>query len=541
MRLALLFELAFAERFLPKFAFSGTIWPQPQQIKTSDAFFAVSATVDLVYASDSARCRVVDDAIDRYGTLIRKRAGLSREQHKLEWSSSINQVIITVAKCEEYPADGMLEAYTLATTDAASVAIYGEAEWGVLHALESLAQMIHEIDGRRGVNQTTIADFPRFGFRGMLIDTSRHFLPVNSIKAMIAALSWNKMNVLHWHIVDLESFPYESAVLPRLAELGAYTKFNHVYSQATITELIEYARFRGVRIIPEFDTPGHAESWGPGAGEGFLTQCCDKKGAPDGTVGPIDPSRKANYDLMKTLFGEIKSVFKDDFIHLGGDEVPFGCWQSNPNITKWMKEKNLTSYADVESVWIDGMIDIVEKLKYNYVVWEEVFSNGVEINPATIVEVWKDYTNIHYNDTIAAVTKAGYRAILAAPWYLNRVTYGVDWDKAYLIEPTNFNGTDEQKKLVVGGSAAIWGEYVDGTNVLSRTWPRASAVAERLWSDKSVRSTVTALPRLNEWRCQMTSRGLPAEPNLSNINREGYHQFGYCPEPYDPFNVDFFW
>ena len=119
-----------------------------------------------------------------------------------------------------------------------------------------------------------------------------------------------------------------------MSELGAYSKFNHVYSQAVIKDLIEFARYRGVRIIPEFDTPGHTESWGPGAGDGFLTKCCDSKGVPDGTVGPIDPSVQANYDLMKTLFGEVKELFKDEFIHLGGDEVPFNCWKSNPNITK---------------------------------------------------------------------------------------------------------------------------------------------------------------------------------------------------------------
>ena len=122
--------------------------------------------------------------------------------------------------------------------------------------------------------------------------------------------------------------------MPKLSELGAYSKFNHVYSQAVIKDLIEFARYRGVRIIPEFDTPGHTESWGPGAGDGFLTKCCDSQGVPDGTVGPIDPSVQANYDLMKTLFGEVKNLFKDEFIHLGGDEVPFNCWQSNPNITK---------------------------------------------------------------------------------------------------------------------------------------------------------------------------------------------------------------
>ena len=247
--------MTLADRFLPKFSFTGSIWPQPQQLSTSDDFYSLSSNVDIVYADNSKRCEVVDAAMDRYGTLIRKK--LSTSSH-LKWSpvDTIDTVEIIVANCEQYPSDGMLESYTLAVDDQ-TVNIYGGAEWGVLHALETLSQMIHEVDGRRGLNHTTIADFPRFGFRGMLIDTSRHFLPISTIKAMISALSWNKMNVLHWHIVDLESFPYESSALPKLAELGAYTKFNHVYSQAAIAELIEYARYRGIRIIPEFDTPGH--------------------------------------------------------------------------------------------------------------------------------------------------------------------------------------------------------------------------------------------------------------------------------------------
>ena len=158
---------------------------------------------------------------------------------------------------------------------------------------------------------------------------------------MIGAMSWNKLNVLHWHIVDLDSFPYQSEVLPNLSKEGSYTPFNHVYSLNDIKHVVEFARLRGIRVIPEFDTPGHTASWGPGAGPGFLTQCCDKNGVPDGTLGPVDPTIGLNYDLMTKLLREATanpdSPFSDKFVHLGGDEVPFDCWKSNPNITKYMK------------------------------------------------------------------------------------------------------------------------------------------------------------------------------------------------------------
>lgn len=125
------------------------------------------------------------------------------------------------------------------------------------------------------------------------------------------------------------------------------------------------------------------------------------------------------------------------------------------------------------------MVDIAHDLKKNYVVWEEVFVNGVKISNETVVEVWKGRSGT-WKDTMSAVTKSGHKAILASPWYLNLISYGVDWEGYYNIEPTDFNGTNEQYELVMGGSAAMWGEYVDGTNILARIWPRASAVGKKV-------------------------------------------------------------
>jgi len=325
-------------------------------------------------------------------------------------------------------------------------------------------------------------------------------------------------------------------VLPGLSEKGSYTLYRHVYSIEDVSEIIEFARLRGIRVIPEFDTPGHTASWGPGAPPRFLTSCCDENGVPkDGKFGPIDPTLPENYELVGKLFAEVAEVFPDEYFHIGGDEVPFGCWKSNPNITLFMEQNKIKTYADLESLWVTGMIEIVRKLGMEYVVWEEVFNNGVKLDAQTIVEVWKHGHGFSWEETMKRVTKSGHRAILAAPWYLNYISYGVDWDQFYKVEPTNFNATDAEKSRVIGGSLAMWGEYVDGTNILPRTWPRASAVAERLWSAESVNDVSSALPRLNEWRCKMLSRGLPAEPALANINLPNRHHYGYCPTPFDPF------
>ena len=139
--------------------------------------------------------------------------------------------------------------------------------------------------------------------------------------------------------------------------------------------------------MPEFDTPGHTSSWGPGAGPNFLTRCYDQDGNPDGTLGPINPIYAENYLLMKRLLTEVAQVFEDAYLHLGGDEVPFGCWESNPDVTEYMAANNLTTYPQLEQQWVQGMVEIAESLKKHYVVWEEVFVNGVKINNNTVVEV----------------------------------------------------------------------------------------------------------------------------------------------------------
>lgn len=167
------------------------------------------------------------------------------------------------------------------------------------------------------INDTRVNDAPRFTHRGLLIDTSRHFVKLNTLEQVLDGMAYNKMNVFHWHIVDDHSFPYESIKYPEMLK-GAYHE-SMIYSQQDVAKVIELARQRGIRVMAEFDTPGHTRSWGASHPE-LLTKC----GGPyEGKLGPINPIVDSNYDFIFSLFEEIVQVFPDKYTHLGGDEVGF--------------------------------------------------------------------------------------------------------------------------------------------------------------------------------------------------------------------------
>jgi len=238
---------------------------------------------------------------------------------------------------------------------------------------------------------------------------------------------------------------------------------------------------------------GHTKSWGKGQ-PGLLTECYESH-----QFGPINPTVKSTWDFLTALFQEIIQVFPDEYLHLGGDEVSFTCWENNGEIQQWMKEHNYTDYSKLEQYYETTLLQLIASMGKQYIVWQEIFDNGLTVLPDTVIDVWKgDWQSEMFN-----ITKTGLKTILSACWYLNHISYGQDWQNLYKCDPQDFNGTAEQYSLVVGGEACIWGEYVDSTNFLSRMWPRAGAPAERLWSDKSVTDINDAETRLNNRRCRL--------------------------------------
>ena len=504
----------------------GQPWPMPQSFVQTSDIYSIS-DYDFTFNVVGQSCDILESALRRYYSLIfyppmsgRSKDTVMRFRPKrLGGSLSMLNVNLKQA-CEKYPSLKMDEAYDMSVTSNGGE-LASNSIWGILRGLETFSQIVYESErGSLQINGTTIKDFPRFSHRGILLDTSRHYLRKELILQNLDAMAYNKINVFHWHIVDDQSFPYQSRNYPNLSKMGAYDPYTHIYTQADIDEVIEYGRMRGIRVVPEFDSPGHSESWGPGQ-PGLLTPCY-KKGSADGTFGPINPIVNSTFDFLKGFMKELTEVFPDKYIHLGGDEVSFSCWQSNPDVQAFMQKMQMgTDYSKLEQYYMQNLLDIVGSYNSGYIIWQEVIDNGCTVRPDTVVHVWKG----GYQEELAKVTAKGYNALLSAPWYLDYIGYGADWKKYYTVEPLSFNGTAAQKSLVMGGEACLWGEYVDSTNVVSRLWPRASAIAERLWSAEKVNNADQAKPRFVENRCRMIVRGLNPEPE----NGPSFCKYEYKP------------
>lgn len=499
---------------------TGQVWPWPQQIQTKETVVTLSPET-FVFTSKS-ECDIVLSAFYRYYELIfnpprsgfrRKSVNGNSSPHLLKnVRGQLDRLeVVLTGSCEKWPQLDMDEQYTLEIDSEEmpqKAQLVATTPWGVLRGLETFSQLVYyeKDSGLFLANSTYILDFPRFSHRGILIDTSRHYVPLHVIKENLDAMAYNKMNVLHWHIVDDQSFPYQSKAFPEMSEKGSYNPVTHIYTTEDVNEVLLYAQQRGIRVLPEFDTPGHTLSWGPGV-PNLLTQCFTSEGQPDG-YGPINPSLNSTYTFLQQFFSEVVDGFPDKFVHLGGDEVSFDCWESNKDISDFMNKMNYTKYTELESFYIVNLLKVVGGLNSSYIVWQEVFDNGIDVKNDTVIEVWKDNPMSELNN----ITKKGLQAILASCWYLDYISYGSDWKQYYKCEPLAFNGTAKQYSLVMGGEACLWGEFVDATNLISRMWPRASATAERLWSNQSVTDIKAAAPRLEEHRCRLLTRGINAEP-----------------------------
>ncbi|KAI6649480.1 Beta-hexosaminidase subunit alpha-like [Oopsacas minuta] len=496
---------------------SSYVWPYPTSIKCSDRAFLI-ANKEMHFALMEPGLfpnahPILFQAFDEYHHIILNLTKqipdsftqISNSHFKLEFiqlnvTLKNDDVTLTYETKEDYVLSVDYPASTLTATTV----------YGALRGLETFSQLILEYnDSQLYLHQCVITDAPYFKHRGILYDTSRHYLPVSLLKKHLDVMAWNKFNVFHWHIVDIQSFPYTSTMFPDLSDKGAYSP-RHVYSKSDIHDVITYANMHGIRVMVEFDTPGHTASWGKGQPD--LLTTCYQDDKPDGTYGPINAISDTTWPFLTALFKEIVTDFKYQYIHLGGDEVRFDCWKSNPSIQKWMKDMNYTDYAMFEQYYMSKLIELIEQLDKSYIVWQEVFDNGNKLKEDTIIHVWKG--GALWTIEMRKITAAGYHTLLSSCWYLDLISIKPDYYRYFRCNPLDFGGTTAQQSLVMGGEAAIWSELVDGTNSLSRTWPRAGPTAERLWTGSSTIgiSDDEIYDRLKKHRCRLLNRGIPAEP-----------------------------
>ncbi len=314
--------------------------------------------------------------------------------------------------------------------------------------------------------------------------------------------------MLHWHTVDAESFPLKSPSQPDMVK-GAWSP-SSIYSMDTLAELTSYARDRGVEIIFELDVPGHAAGWIKGKPE-LIADCMTKYSNINNYA--LNPSLEDTYTTLQGLLGDIKNATGVNRLHLGGDEVIFGCWSNDASIATFMKEQGMTTYNELFSYFVNRADGIVKSLGASVTHWEEVFTDGCKVAPDTTFQVWTD------SSVVSKITAANFN-VIASPsnyWYLNIQTN--TWQVMYGYEP--YTGIpSSQQKLIIGGEVALWGEFVDDVNLIPSLYPRASAVAERLWSQSYVTDQTSFMSRLEAHRCRLVARGIhsaPVAPSFCSI------------------------
>jgi hexosaminidase len=403
---------------------------------------------------------------------------------------------------------GVDESYVLSIpADGSAASLSAPTYYGALRGLETFSQLVFFNTTQHAYTLAnapwTIKDSPRFPHRGVLIDTARHFEPIGTLKRLLDSMAYAKFNTLHWHIVDTQSFPFESRIYPLLWN-GAFS-MEERYTQEDMAGIVEYARQRGIRVVVEFDLPGHADSWCTGYPNLCPTPTCT-------TV--IDPTEEMIFDVAAGLLGEVtganstsgKALFPDAYVHLGGDEVHTDCWDASPRIQKWFQQHNMTDDSAYMYV-VERVHALASGMNRKYINWEEVFNHfGSKLDRESIIEIWLDHA------TLGRVVDAGYQAILANEdsWYLDHLQ--APWTNFYLNEPYANITNPTNQKLVLGGEVGMWGETVDTSDLFNTVWPRAAAAAERLWSAADVTDTDAALPRLHRFRCLLNQRGIDAAP-----------------------------
>jgi hexosaminidase len=369
---------------------------------------------------------------------------------------------------------------------------------GVMHGLQTFLQLVVVTPEGHSAPAIHIEDTPRFPWRGLSIDVSRHFISMDVLKRNVDAMAAVKMNVLHLHLSDDQGFRLESRGFPKLQELGSDGMY---YLQSEMRELIAYARDRGIRIVPEFDMPGHSTAWFVGYPELASGPGPYQLERRWGIFDPaMDPARETTYKLLDKFIGEMSMLFPDRYFHIGGDEVNGKQWDANPKIRQFMQARNLKNDQALQQYFTDRVEKIVSKHHKFMVGWDEILTPGMPKD--IVIQSWRG------QDSLAEAAKQGFRGILSSGYYLDAMAPAA---QHYLVDP--LSGADAmltpaQQKLILGGEACMWEEFASNESIESRIWPRAAAIAERLWSPQQVRDVDSMYRRMAAVSAHLEQLGL---------------------------------
>jgi hexosaminidase len=471
--------------------------PLPASVKSDPA--GGSLVIDQSFAvalkgSDSRLPRVADIFLND----LRRHTGSLYLDYQVAAAGAPAQLEIESGGASKTPQQlGEDESYTLTVTSA-KAQLTAKTTLGVMRGLQTFLQLVQVGPNGFAIPAVAIEDQPRFPWRGLMIDSSRHFMPVDVIKRNLDGMAAVKLNVFHWHLSDNQGFRVESKRFPKLQEMGSDGLY---YTQDQIRDMIAYAHERGIRVVPEFDIPGHCTAWLVGYPDLASGPGPYSIGRDFGVFDPaMDPTRDSTYKFLDKFIGEMAKLFPDQFFHIGGDEVNGKSWDGNPKIQEYMRAHGLKNNDELQAFFNTRVQKIVAKYGKVMEGWDEVLRPNVPKD--IVIQSWRG------PKSLADAAQQGYRGLLSSGYYLDLISPA---SAHYTIDP--FTGptaslSEDDKKKILGGEACMWSEYVSAENVDSRIWPRMAAIAERLWSPQNVSDINSMYQRLSAVDLWLDAYGL---------------------------------
>ena len=409
------------------------------------------------------------------------------------------------------------ESYTLRVASDGAV-LRAPTVYGVLRGLETFLQLVEQTPAGFVVRGATIEDRPRFPWRGLLIDVCRHWMPVEVIERNLDAMGAVKLNVLHWHLSEDQGFRVESRVFPRLQGMGSDGLY---YTQDQVREVVRYAADRGIRVVPEFDMPGHSLAWLVGYPELSAGKGPFELARTWGVFDPVlDPTSERTYAFLGRFITEMSALFPDAYFHIGGDEVNGKQWDASPAVVTFRKRHGLATNDDLQAYFNRRVAAILKARGRIMVGWDEVLHK--DLPKTAVVQSWRG------QKSLADAARAGFSGILSNGYYLD---YMWSASRHYAVDPMGNDAAalpEDAKARILGGEACMWAEWVTPETIDSRIWPRMAAIAERFWSPAMVNDPDDMYIRLS-----VMSRRLNAAGVLHRANYEPMLERLAFPRPAD--------
>ncbi|MFB3828812.1 MAG: beta-N-acetylhexosaminidase [Bryobacteraceae bacterium] len=378
---------------------------------------------------------------------------------------------------------------------------------GALHGMATFAQLLEPRPNGFGLNAVEIDDRPRFPWRGLLLDVARHWMPMDVVKRTLDGMAAVKLNVFHLHLSDDQGFHIESKRYPKLHQMGSDGRY---FTQEQIREIVAWARERGIRVIPEFDMPGHTTSWFVGYPELASAPGPYAIERKWGVHDPaMDPTREEVYRFLDGFIGEMAALFPDPYFHIGGDEVNGKQWNANPRIVEFKSRRGMQSNADLQAYFTRRVQEIVKKHGKRMVGWDEILHP--DLPREIVVHSWRG------QKSLAQAASRGFSGLLSNGYYLDLMHPAA---RHYAVDPINKETgglSADERGRILGGEACMWAEYVTAENVEGRIWPRAAAIAERLWSPAHIRDVESMYGRLEAVSRQLEWLGLRHAENYHKM------------------------